>query len=83
MQEYPSFGHSMKLRAQITIDLHVEDYIEAAEHQRRIASIAEMVRADYAQACVEFRQRRDRPSAPVRPPLPATIHYTGRMREYE
>jgi hypothetical protein len=73
----------MKLRAQITIDLHVEDYIEAAEHQRRIASIAEMVRADYAQASVEFRQRRDRLSAPVRPSMSGAIHYTGRMREYE
>lgn len=73
----------MKLRAQITIDLHVEDYIEAAEHQRRIASIAELVRADYAQASIEFRQRRDRPSAPVRPPVPGAVHYTGRMREYE
>lgn len=73
----------MKLRAQITIDLQVQDYIEAAEHQRRISLIAERVRADYAQAELEFRQRRDRPSSTARPPAQGRVHYTGRMREYE
>lgn len=73
----------MKLRAQITIDLQVQDYIEAAEHQRRISLIAERVQADYAQAELEFRQRRDRLSSAARPPVQGRIHYTGRMREYE
>lgn len=73
----------MKLRAQITIDLQVQDYIEAAEHQRRISAIAEKVQADYAQAALDFRQRRDRPSSASRPAVQGAIHYTGRMRDYE
>ena len=73
----------MKLRAQITIDMLVEDFVEAAEHQQRIRQLTEAIRRDYEQASLDFRQRRDRPQH--RPPVAARSapHFTGRMREYE
>ena len=74
----------MKLRAQITIDIHADDFADAAEHERRIQTLMEMVQSEYRQAALLFRERRDRPvrgtpaASSARP-----IHYTGRMHEYE
>lgn len=77
-------GAGMKLRAQITIDIDVDDFIEAADHQRRVALIAAIVRREYSQADLIFRQRRERAGRPCAAPrLREPIHYTGRMREYE
>ena len=74
----------MKLRAQITIDIDVDDFIGAAEHQRRVALIAADVKREYAQADLVFRQRRERPARlPTAPIARGAVHYTGRMREYE
>lgn len=74
----------MRLRAQITIDIDVDDFIEAADHQRRVALIAANVRREYAQADLVFRQRRERSERQRAMPAPRTpVHYTGRMREYE
>lgn len=77
-------GKEMKLRAQITIDIDVDDFVEAADHQKRVALIAQDVRREYAQADVVFRQRRERPVQTPHPPvIRGPVHYTGRMREYE
>lgn len=74
----------MKLRAQITIDIDVDDFIEAADHQRRVSLIAASVRREYAQADLVFRQRRERSGRLHPMPAPrGAVHYTGRMREYE
>jgi hypothetical protein len=77
-------GYSMKLRAQITIDILAEDFRDAAEHQARVEGLMQAVRREYGQASLEFRERRDRP--PRRPPAgvaPARLHYTGRLHEYD
>lgn len=74
----------MKLRAQITIDIDVDDFVEAADHQRRVAQIAAGVRRDYPQADLMLRQRRERPGRPPASAMAlAPVHYTGRMSEYE
>lgn len=74
----------MKLRAQITIDIQADDFVDAAEHQRRVQTLMEMVQREYRQAALLFRERRDRPVRSV-PGGPGTrpVHYTGRMHEYE
>jgi len=74
----------MKLRAQITIDIMARDFRDAADHQARVETLMQMIRSEYEQAGLEFRERRDRP--PRRPPngvSPPRLHYTGRLHEYD
>lgn len=73
---------SIVLRAQITIDLLAEDFVCAADHQRRIESLMGAIKDVYQEAALEFRERRPRPARtlPARQPL---RHYTGVLAEYE
>ena len=50
----------MKLRAQIVVDIDAENYVEAAEHQRHLELFLEHVRARYATAQLQMRERRER-----------------------
>lgn len=70
----------MRLRAQIIIDVEVEDFAGAAVHQTRLEELYDLVRGQYEQATFEFRQRRLRVvngNAPT-----GMQHYTGRMSTY-
>lgn len=74
----------MKLRAQITIDIEADDFVDAAEHQRKVESLMLVVKRDYSQADLLFRERRDRPvRGALAPPSAAHVHYTGRLHEYD
>lgn len=74
----------MKLRAQITFDIVAEDFRDAAEHQERVESLLQVVRGEYVQAELEFRERRDRPARSASSEVPPTrFHYTGRLHEYD
>jgi len=74
----------VKLRAQITIDIQADDFVDAAEHQRRVQALMEMVQREYHQAALLFRERRDRPVRGISAaPSSRQVHYTGRMHEYE
>jgi hypothetical protein len=62
----------MKLCGQISVELSVDDYVEAADHQRRLEEILKLVRDSYPEATLAMRERRLRkamalPRAPVRP----------------
>lgn len=72
----------MRLRAQISIDIEVSDFLEAATHQRRVEQLYDLVRHSYDQAQLDFRQRRQR-TLSRNAGDGALIHYTGRMAEYE
>jgi hypothetical protein len=76
-------GPTVKLRALITIDIDAEDFIAAADHQRRIATLIEGLKGAYEQADLSFRERRPRPLAAYgRPPL--TVRQgTGRLHDYD
>ena len=50
----------MKLRARIVVDIDVVNYVEAAEHQRQLESLLRDVRARYATAQLQIRERRER-----------------------
>jgi len=69
------------LRAQITIDVSADDFVSAADHQRRIETLMNSVRQSYDQAELEFRERRPRAlrSLPRRGPVP---RYTGAVSDY-
>jgi len=73
---------AIDLRATITIDLSADDFIVAADHQRKIETLMKSIMDEYASAILEikerrpFTRRRRRPDAPLR-------HYTGRLSTYE
>lgn len=50
----------MKLCGQISVELSVGDYIEAADHQRRLEDILRLVRDSYPEATLAMRERRQR-----------------------
>lgn len=72
----------MRLRAQILIDIEAADFEEAAGHQRRVEEILASARESYAQAQLEFRQRREQPHRKTATSRRA-LHYTGAMSEYD
>lgn len=53
---------SIVLRAQITIDVSAEDFVGAAEHQRRLEELMTAIRERYEGADLTFRERRTRPA---------------------
>lgn len=55
----------MKLCGQISVELTVSDYIEAADHQKRLQEILELVRRAYPEATLAMRERRKRKVAPL------------------
>lgn len=58
---------SIALRAQITIDLIADDFVCAADHQRRIESLMGAIKEAYGEALLEFRERRPRPARKLGP----------------
>lgn len=73
---------SIALRAQITIDLTADDFVCAADHQRRIESLMGAIKDVYGEALLEFRERRPRPARKLRP-APAARGYEGALPVYE
>lgn len=73
---------SIVLRAQITIDLNADDFVGAADHQRRIEELLQSVRRVYEEARLEFRERRPRPPRRVQASRPLK-HFTAAAAEYD
>jgi hypothetical protein len=70
----------MKLCGQISVELNVGDYIEAADHQRRLEEILNQVRSAYPEATLAMRERRERKATPLaRAPKAAQ---TGALNRY-
>jgi hypothetical protein len=58
----------MKLCGQISIELTVDDFVEAADHQRRLESLLTTIRASYPEATLAMRERRERKALSLVPP---------------
>jgi hypothetical protein len=50
----------MKLSGQISIELTVDDFVAAADHQRRLEGLLRLIRATYPEATLAMRERRER-----------------------
>lgn len=77
---------TLRLRAEITIDLDAADFLEAAEHQRRIEQLIESVRREYNQATFAFRPRRgprNKKAVSGAQRDGEIKHYTGRLHAYD
>jgi hypothetical protein len=71
----------MKLCGQISIELNVGDYIEAADHQKRLESILRLVRDAYPEATLAMRERRQRKAMPLARAAPRSAA-TGALNHY-
>lgn len=72
----------MKLRAQILIDIDADDFVAAADHQRRIEAIVGDIKQSYRQAELMFRERRPRALAGEAEVMLAR-QGTGALNRYE
>lgn len=73
----------MKLRAQFVVEVEADDYVAAAEHQRRFQDILADLKKHYAQTCLDFRERRTRPPVSQRGAAMPVRRPSGRLRAYE
>ncbi|KRB52240.1 MAG: hypothetical protein V4514_16430 [Pseudomonadota bacterium] len=71
----------MKLWGQISVELDVGDYVEAADHQKRLEDILAQVQAIYPAATLAMRERRQRRPTPAVRALPPNAG-TGRLNVY-
>jgi hypothetical protein len=53
----------LRLRALITIDIDAQDFVEAADHQRRLEDIVRRIKGEYEQVALLLRERRERPES--------------------
>jgi hypothetical protein len=71
----------MKLTGQISIELSVDDFVEAADHQKRLEELLGLVRRSYPEATLNMRERRERkPMALAAAPRPLL---GGALNRYE
>lgn len=71
----------MKLCGQISIELNVDDFVEAADHQKRLESLLKLIRDSYPGATLAMRERRQRKAlaltrAPARAPGAVLARYS-------
>ena len=71
----------MKLWGQISVELTVGDYVEAADHQRRLETILGQVKDAYPGATLMMKERRQRNPQPSVRPLPKAAS-TGKLNDY-
>ncbi len=71
----------MKLCGHISVELNVCDYIEAADHQKRLEDILRLVREAYPEATLAMRERRQRKAVPIARAAPKAAA-TGALNRY-
>lgn len=54
----------MKLKATIVIDIQADDFVDAADHQRRIEAAVAEINERYPRAWLDFREQRGRAAGP-------------------
>lgn len=74
-------GTVMKLCGQISVELTVGDYIEAADHQKRLEEILKAVRGTYPDATLAIRERRPRKALPLTRAAPRRAKAPNRYAE--
>ncbi|MGZ3318996.1 MAG: hypothetical protein ACXU95_17085 [Isosphaeraceae bacterium] len=73
---------NVRLRVAITIDIDALDYLEAAEHQKRLETCLSSVRCAYPEVAVSIKERRG--PRPGQHPTPRRFHLqSGRLHAYD
>ena len=78
MQSMPA----VRLRVTMTIDIDATDYLEAAEHQKRLETCLGVVRDSYPSLAVEVRERRGAKSRAQAATRPFRVQ-SGKLNAYE
>jgi hypothetical protein len=68
----------MKLCGQISIELTVDDFIEAADHQKRLEGLLRLIKDSYPDATLAMRERRQRRSLALSRAAPRVQAMLGR-----
>lgn len=55
----------MTLCGQISVELTVDDFVAAADHQRRLEDLLALIRDTYPDATLAMRERRERKVTPL------------------
>lgn len=72
----------VRLRVTVTIDIDAADFLEAAEHQKRVEKYLDSVQTEYPSAFVSVKQRRR--AGADGPATPRTLKFsTGRLSSYD
>ncbi len=58
-QCYKDVGAIMRFRVDISLEIEADDYIAAAEHQRRVGDLFALMKENYPDAEFSFRQLRN------------------------
>jgi hypothetical protein len=69
----------MKLSGQISVELIVDDFVAAADHQKRLEGLLKLIRATYPDATLAMRERRERKPLSLERAAPRT---TGAISGY-
>lgn len=56
---YKHVGCVMRFRVDISLEIEADDYIAAAEHQRRVGDLFALMKENYPEAEFSFRQLRN------------------------
>ena len=72
---------ALKLRTEISIEIEAEDFIEAAEHQRRLQVFMSGLKHDYPAAEMVIRERRGPRLRPV--PRSPRLRRTSTVTPYK
>jgi hypothetical protein len=72
----------LKLRAQITIDIEAEDFVSAADHQRRVEAFIETIRQVYDDTSLVLKERRVLAGPREPRPEPVQRRPTGKLNSY-
>jgi hypothetical protein len=72
---------TLRLRAEIVIEVDAADFVEAAQHQSRLETFVEQLHDLYPRARLVIRERRDRGPKPVA--VRPSGRTTGRLHAYD
>ena len=73
---------NIRLRVAVTIDIEAADYLEAAEHQKRLEACLAGVKTAYPEVAVSIKERRGPRAA--NDSVPRRFHLqSGRLHAYE
>jgi hypothetical protein len=84
----------MRFRVDISLEIEADDYIAAAEHQRRVGDLFALMKENYPEADFSFRQLRNMASAAAGSASPSGAktgsrgrghfrHVTGNLSVYQ
>lgn len=81
----------MRFRVDISLEIEADDYIAAAEHQRRVGDLFALMKENYPEADFSFRQLRNLANAAASAPRATSgrggrghfRHVTGNLSVYQ